>query len=107
MPENIDIKDLYKRLPFLEKTIREEDRKVIEVYVIEKVGIVNEDTTCFPQFKTNGQEMPQPHTTDQPTRKRHRTQTVPGQTRNNIMKYSNHLSLPQQNDRKTRKDTMN
>ena len=38
MPENIDIKDLYKRLPFLEKTIREEDRKIIEVYVIEKVG---------------------------------------------------------------------
>lgn len=36
VPEIIDTKDLNKRLPFLEKTIREEDRKTIEIYVTEK-----------------------------------------------------------------------
>ena len=38
VPETIDIKDLNKRLPFLEKTIKEEDIKIIETYVTEKVG---------------------------------------------------------------------
>lgn len=36
VPETIDIKDLNKRLPFLEKTIKEEDIKIIETYVTEK-----------------------------------------------------------------------
>ena len=47
VPESIDIKDLYRRLPFLEKTIREEDRKTIEVYVTEKVCI-DKETGFYP-----------------------------------------------------------
>ena len=38
VPESIDTKDLHKKLPFLEKTLREDDIKIIEAYVAEKVS---------------------------------------------------------------------